>query len=791
MDFDKKYWSEGEFETKSGEPYSGYVGISGGDGYIYDTEEKLVKSDSYRTQVNSSEFFFDRILDEEIKLPYQKNDVRFAANDFLSSSVLKNIITKLQKNNDYIFRNAIISNTLVPNTQECFILATKENDYYTFLGNSGKEYDVATGANLDDIKNGFVVNGNSDSITRGDSYPLQEGERPMALYGDYYKVPATVKHSNLQNGTLKLYNLTEKKSTKTALDSTFYPQVDAVTGVKTEPLFNFNDITHSEIIIKKIEDINGTKKVNLLIFLLFKTKVVIFQYPLFIKDNKVAQGEYPEINFSSDSKDLLVLERTDPFNKNSLAFLGLKDIEIHRNYMYLVDETLNMVLRYDIDYLLNDDSDMWYNTRSIRLLDILQGDGNVNDEIYFNSPVSVAVDDDFIYVADRGNGCVKKYSSSFDYIATLRNGKFAEHEIGAIAINPYSMTMDNGEKLSPGTLWVFSTSGSHMWITIIDKTSISYSKQIEKIELLQDKFTWDEDFKSVKFSFSDSNYFYISTTKRVYKLHLSKPTYPFASLSYYKQRSLLSSMVWSSVPYPWHTLPDGTEDENVIITWGYRPQKTSAEVLDNRAFCLCGNDSTSLIENSKLQEQFNGDIIFHIGNLYDQYLVDTYIIRNNVTFDQIPTEELAKMVKCSGLFLYLEQPTFISSVSNWSIPCYTTEDIQRIPDDEYVNPITFNAHIYKLVYNLVNMKNILIGTFQGAYNMDNIMVYDQIILDDFFQQLRIENNDDLLIHDNELASIIVNRIFEKIFDLQDTILSHMKAKYISTPSFNNNTFRTI
>lgn len=791
MDFVKKYWSEGEFKTQSGEPYSGYVGIFDGDGYIYDTEEKLTKSDSYKTQINSSENFFDRILDEEIRLPYQKNDVRFAANDFLSSSILKNIITKLQKNNDYIFRNAIISNTLVPNSQECFILATKEDPSYTFVGKSGEEYDVVTDRNQQDILDGYVINKNSESITTDESYPLAIGEQAKEIYYEYYKVPSVSKHVNLKEGTLKLYNLTDKKTTRTALDNTFYPQVDSLTGKVKEPLYNFNDITHSEIIIKKIEDVGGVKKVNLLIFLLFKTKLVIFQYPLFIKDNKIVQAEYPEVDFSEGSGEVLVLDRTDTFNKSSLEFLGLKDIEIHGNYMYLVDETLNMVIRYDIDYLLNDDSESWYNTKSIRLIDLLQGDGTVNDEIYFNKPVAVAVDDNYIYIADQGNGCIKKYSSSFDYIATLRNGKFVNHTIGSIAVNQYSMTLDDGSKLGPGTLWIFSTSGVNMWVTVIDGTKVVYSKQIEKIQLLDDQYTWDEEFKSIKFSFSNSNYYYISTTKRVYKLHLSKPSYPFASLSYYKQRTLLSSMIWSSVPYPWHTLPDGTGDENVRITWGYRPQKTSAEVLDNRAFCLCGNDSTSLIENSQLQEQFNGDIIFHVGNMYDQYSVDTYIKRKGVTFDQIPTEELAKMVKCSGLFLYLEGATFIPTVSNDSIPCYNTEDIQRIPDDEYVNPVTFNAHIYKLVYNLVNLKNILIGSYQGAYNMDNIMVYDQIILDDFFQQLRIENNDDLLVHDNELASIIVNRIFEKIFDLQDTILSHMKAKYIATPSFSNNTFRTI
>lgn len=60
-----------------------------------------------------------------------------------------------------------------------------------------------------------------------------------------------------------------------------------------------------------------------------------------------------DISFKEDSRDIIVLDTVDPSNKNSLNFLGIKDIRVHGNYMYLVDETLNMVLRYDISFLRN------------------------------------------------------------------------------------------------------------------------------------------------------------------------------------------------------------------------------------------------------------------------------------------------------------------------------------------------------------------------------------------------------------------------------------------------------
>lgn len=793
MLFEKKYWSEKEYKTAEGEDYTGYVGILDGKGYIYHTEELLVKKDSYLAQFNSTKYFTDRILDEPLQLPYDYYDVQFAANDFLTSSVLKDIVIKLQENNDYIFRNAILSNTLIPNADNVSILATYDEVYYTFVGKTGMEYNSVSEENKDDIEANFIINPALDEVEGEEKYQLSIGEEAKESYDGYYLIPKTTSHIKLKNGFLHRYDLTSKKSTMTALDNTFYPSYNETTDTVTPALHNFNDIVHADIAITKITKEGELKKLHLMIFLLFKNKLIIFPYVYYVGDNEaIEKPEYPEVDFNKGTKDIIVLDSVEPFNKNSLKFLGLKDIEVHGNYMYLVDEVLNMVLRYDISFLLNDESEIGFTPESIRLLDLLQGDGKVSDEIYFNTPVSVAADEDYIYIADKGNNCIKKYSSSFDYLTTLRNGKFVNHSIESIAINPYSPMLEDGTKLAPGSLWVFSTSGVGLYVTVISEDRVVYFKQIEKIELLQDKYTWDEEFKSVKFSFTNSNYYYISTTKRVYKCHLSKPIYPFASLSYYKQRSLLSTMVWGSIPYPWHQLPDGSADANVNITWAYRPQKTSAEVLDNRAFCVTGVDSTEFVdEESGMREQFNGDLILHIGNLYNQSAVDTYCKRYNVTFDKIPDYELANMLKCSGLFLYIEPATYINSISNPHIPCFVKENITQIRPDEYINPITFNSHIYKLVYNLVNIKNVLIGNFQGAYNMDNIMVYDMLILDDYFQQLKIENNDDLFIHDNELTSIIVNRIFEKIYDVQAKILNHMNTKFISTQSFNNNTFRII
>ncbi len=831
IQFQKKYWSTNEFVRENGQNYNGYVGVYDNDGYIYDSQQKLVKLSTYYTQMNTSKHFFDRILDEKLKLPYGKKQTTFQANDFLYKGTIKNILQKLQQNNDYIYKCSTVSDTLIPTVDDCSILATTNNSYFVFIGKSGQFYkDIPDISNdnanitMDDVRQGYIINPNwdynmdeerinSDNPQKYE-YPVLKGDLPKEQYASkWYKIPNTQYVVDLDYGKLKRYNMVNQKKTKTALDPTFYSQ-KLEDGTITTPPYPFNDIVSSEIIVSDVgmqtivvekeqirplavgENPNDfetvrVKRIRLIIFLAFKDKISILRYIYYPDDFYVNEWLGGGIDFTENSLDVLNFSTINPANRNSINFLKIKDIRVRGNYLYVVDEKLNSVFRYDIEYIRIHQGLTGWNIRNIRLIDMLQGQGTVKDEIFFDSPCSICADDEYIYVADAGSGCIKKYSSDFNYITTIRSGNFVEQKIQTISINPYAITMDDGTKLNPNTLWIFTTTGTSLHVHILDGRRIVYSKRIQKLEFLKDKFMWDEEFKSVKFSFTNSNYYYLATTKRVYKLHLSKPFYPFASLSYFKQRMLLSTMVWSRVPYPWHILPCGEDESGIDITWGYRPATTSAEILDNKAFCLCGVDDFTVIDEKGNRAQFNGDIILHIGTLYNQTKVDTFCKRNNCMFYDIPQHELAKMINCSGFFLYNETDSFISSLTNLKFPCYISEEIEDIDDLEYVNPITFNKLIYKVIYNLVNLKNHIIGRFWGAYNLDGLMVYDQLQFDDYFQQLRIENNDDFFVHENEQMSIVINRIFERIIDIQEKLVRRMEARYRAMGAFANNSFRII
>ena len=330
--YEKKYWSKNEF-TLNGKAYEGYVGIRKNNGYVFDTNEPLIKNNSFSARFNSSKNFFDRILNEEMGLPHSKKEIQYQNNDFLHQNTLKTIIKNLSENNDYIFKCCTISNTSLPATENVLL-------YKPTL----KTVETETGAETRTI---FERN-----ILRGSSVDA----------------PA----SNL----LK--------------------ELDNITASDMCALFDPKD---------------PDGEVTLLIFLGINGKIKIIKhkyYPHDIDKNKS----------NLDLNDSLTIDKVDISKGNSISYLNIKDLKIKDNYLYVVDDKLHMVVRYDIEFLRNT---LELDIKNIRLLDVLQGEGTVESKVYFKSPCAIDADDDFIYIADAGNGCIKKYTHSFDFVKTLYN----------------------------------------------------------------------------------------------------------------------------------------------------------------------------------------------------------------------------------------------------------------------------------------------------------------------------------------------------------------------------------
>jgi hypothetical protein len=161
-----------------------------------------------------------------------------------------------------------------------------------------------------------------------------------------------------------------------------------------------------------------------------------------------------------------------------------------------------------------------------------------------------------------------------------------------------------------------------------------------------------------------------------------------------------------------------------------------------------------------------------------------------MSFDDIPTAELVPMIKSFSMLFYIEPDSYISSLNNNSINIYDTQ-IDDVVFEDYINSLTFNKMVYAAVHNLLVIKNQLIGYFKAATNLDGLIVYDNMILDDYFAKLNLGNETDYFVHDNEVISIVINRIFENIHNIQQKLLDKMQTKFMASQSYVNNTSRII
>lgn len=387
-------------------------------------------------------------------------------------------------------------------------------------------------------------------------------------------------------------------------------------------------------------------------------------------------------------------------------------------------------------------------------MDSIQG-SEINPSVFFKNPSAVAVSNDSVYLADKGNHLIKKYTKSLDFVKTLKCGKFAMQDIQSIVTNENSFQLENGTVVKEGSLWVLSKTTNHAYITIISDDKVVLTRQIHGITL-EDK-TLEEDIIDIQFSPSDSNYYYIVTNKRVFKLHTSRPTIPFGTMDIFNQSKIVANTVWRKATFRW-----GGQYTSI---WGQTPDDylNMKKSLINKCFCVCGCDSN-------LKKQFNGDVIFNIILQYSITKINSILKEHEEykNFDALPTYLKAQTITTPYIMLFTDTHNYLQLLSDVDFLCYDNDDVTEINDTEYIDTLTINKCLYKVAYNLINFKNLLNGRFWGYYTDNHLMTYDRIVQDTVFKNLKADNNNDsknLFVHTNEPNTIIINRTFECLWNI--------------------------
>lgn len=137
--------------------------------------------------------------------------------------------------------------------------------------------------------------------------------------------------------------------------------------------------------------------------------------------------------------NIFTFSKIDPNNIDSASFKNISGIALDGNYLYVIDNQLNGLFKYDISKCL---SDRGAATNRIMLVDQIQGFGDLNQPYRFNNPQSIAAFDNTITVFDKGNNVIKVLDNFFNHKFTIRSGGFIRQNIRTVSICPYEFILN-------------------------------------------------------------------------------------------------------------------------------------------------------------------------------------------------------------------------------------------------------------------------------------------------------------------------------------------------------------
>jgi len=362
---------------------------------------------------------------------------------------------------------------------------------------------------------------------------------------------------------------------------------------------------------------------------------------------------------------------------NSLAF------DENKNYLYVSDTGGNSIYQYDISNLINEDNLIG---RKILYVDSIGGTGTYQDTDKFDEPGLLNIYNNYLYVIDKKNSCMKVYDSNLNWKKTFRNRNiFKAYNVTAFRPNP------NNDLFYMG----------------FDTRMGIFNNNLETLSVisLSSNFTSVSAESIVDFSFSkaDTNIFYIITNKNIYKRTLSRP------------------------------------DVHV------------------GKFLLDRPDININITNFK----------FSYLDAYD-YNTDNFVVYGKYNN--------------AGMFLsFLEDSNYQSILANNDLDFYTIDEI-KINPDEYIQDWVFTKANYKILLNILSMRDRLVKRFAGKYDQygNNLLFGSLYLLDNEIQKTQFDYSLNYFIGLNEnFSNTVFNRSIEKLYNLQVQMLSVLRDTTIN------------
>lgn len=423
-------------------------------------------------------------------------------------------------------------------------------------------------------------------------------------------------------------------------------------------------------------------------------------------------------------------------SENSLTFGSLYDITLTNGYTFITDEGNSVIYKIDVSGYYNGDLAL-ANKRN--LIEILGGDGPQGSKNLFKSPKHIASNDNIIVINDSGNAVIKVFDTNFNFITRITSIPLIREPIQGLQINPLY-----------NTLYVFTReiSSRKVNLYIIDLDCYRIVESYKDISLpLQNT----ETINSVEFTKTTNEYYYVCTDRAVYKLFVNKPNILIGQYQNLKLDYISGTKVIQPGDVP--ALPPTAQPSNQwrlvnkLYTnsnwkWG------SFEVIANTT-----SNTTTTPTVVKSQNILFDDVYKGISFLPTTYGYDSVILFTS-----------------GRIYFFNETDTFKQIIKTDKLEAFGSANI-TLNSEEYIQASTINKELYKVIRDILALKNNLVGRFTGHYDESNILT-----LDDYNYNIDLTSFDlgaiqDFYIHDNEKSILgVINRVLNKIINLQNKLI---------------------
>lgn len=426
----------------------------------------------------------------------------------------------------------------------------------------------------------------------------------------------------------------------------------------------------------------------------------------------------------SSVNDNVELERVFlPGRENDLQFGKIGGIACNNSHMFITDSGNNTVLKYDITGYLNNDNSI----QNRRLLEkVIGGSGNTDRRSNFNEPTEVACNEQYVAVYDNANACVKVYTVDFEYITTLTLFNIKQQKAGIEKVKALGFDPDFG------VLCIMTVNDSRNLFLY----RVNINTRDTEVQQLPEVLESDEEVRCIDFSKTDSNFWYFCTSKNLYKKYKTDVT---KSVGSYNETRLFDlarrggfekAIVWEDQYTQW---------ENTNFNWD------TAKL----------EDINLVTEQAPVSAQkFRGA---HITQGEDG--LDKVFIFNEARIYHFNEPSSTSFRKVINKFNY----------DNFGINGFS------LSPKEYVQVPVINGELFKIVNDILTLKNNIIGRFAGVYENDTIIL-DSYNYNIDLTQFNIDSIESYYVHHNEEnITGALNRVVGQIYDLQVKLIESIQV----------------